>query len=68
MRGDYNTLEDYVRDGLRLAIGMGRKNALAGLWWGGGKGVIATDDPLSLTSAQRENLLESYGRFITSLR
>ena len=68
LRGDYDTLEDYVRDGLRLAIGMGRKNALAGLWWGGGKGVISADDPASLAPEQRESLLESYGRFITSLR
>ena len=33
-------LEDYLLDGMRLAIGMGRKSALAGLWWGGGKGAI----------------------------
>ena len=30
----YNSMEDYVRDGLRLSLGMTRKNALAGLWWG----------------------------------
>jgi len=33
----YNTMEDYLRDGLRLSLGMTRKNALAGLWWGGGR-------------------------------
>ena len=32
---DYPTVEDYLRDGMRLAKGMTRKNALAGLWWGG---------------------------------
>jgi leucine dehydrogenase len=37
----YDSVEDYLRDGLRLAKGMTRKNALAGLWWGGGKGVMA---------------------------
>ena len=37
----YDTIEDYFRDGLRLATGMTFKNALAGLWWGGEKGVIA---------------------------
>ncbi|GAB5356590.1 hypothetical protein AAMO2058_000302800 [Amorphochlora amoebiformis] len=37
----YNTVEEYIRDGMRLATGMGRKSALAGLWAGGGKGVIA---------------------------
>src|SRR5688572_2888426 len=33
----YSTVEDFLRDGLRLAKGMTLKNALAGLWWGGGK-------------------------------
>ena len=37
----YSTMEDYLRDGLRLSKGMTRKNALAGLWWGGSKGVIS---------------------------
>ena len=37
----YDTGEEYIRDGMRLAIGMGRKSALAGLWAGGAKGVIA---------------------------
>jgi glutamate dehydrogenase/leucine dehydrogenase len=34
-------MNDFLKDGLRLSEGMGRKNALAGLWWGGGKGGIA---------------------------
>ena len=37
----YDTVEGFLRDGLRLARGMTHKNALAGLWWGGGKGVMA---------------------------
>ncbi len=40
----YATVEDFLRDGLRLARGMTHKNALAGLWWGGGKGVMAAED------------------------
>jgi glutamate dehydrogenase/leucine dehydrogenase len=66
---EYAAMEDLVRDGLRLSRGMGRKNALAGLWWGGGKGVIARAagerhrDP-----AYRRTLYEDYGRFVTSLR
>ena len=32
---NYDNMEDYMRDGLRLAKGMTYKNALAGLWWGG---------------------------------
>ena len=37
----YDTILDYLCDGLRLSKGMTQKNALAGLWWGGGKGVMA---------------------------
>lgn len=65
----YATLEDYLCDGLRLARAMGRKNALAGLWWGGGKGVIARQpgekyrDPL-----YRKALYRDFGRFVSSLR
>jgi len=65
----YLRMEDYLRDGLRLAVGMTRKNALAGLWWGGGKGVMARrpdvdrDDPEVRAALYRE-----YGEFMTSLR
>jgi leucine dehydrogenase len=65
----YDTVEDYLRDGLRLAKGMTRKNALAGLWWGGGKGVMARTphvDPADLNT--RAYLYSEYGRFISSLR
>jgi glutamate dehydrogenase/leucine dehydrogenase len=63
---NYSTLSDFVNDGLRLSRGMGRKNALAGLWWGGGKGVIAR--PAALGAADRVRLFEDYGRFVSSLR
>jgi len=65
----YASVADFLSDGLRLSKGMGRKNALAGLWWGGGKGVIARapgqrhDDLV-----YRAQLFQDYGRFITSLR
>ncbi len=65
----YETVESYLRDGLRLARGMTHKNALAGLWWGGGKGVMArgtgrgSSDP-----AVRRRIYEEYGEFITSLQ
>ena len=39
--GPYGDLEHFLRDGLRLAVGMGRKCALADLWWAGGKAIIA---------------------------
>lgn len=48
---------------------MGRKSALAGLWWGGGKGVIArpgTDTHLD--PAYRQALFTEYGQFLTSLQ
>lgn len=65
---DYSTTSALVRDGLRLALGMGHKSALAGLWWGGGKGVIVRDpnrdhrDP-----ALRELIFRDYGEFVSSL-
>ncbi len=65
----YDTVEEYVRDGLRLAKGMTHKNALAGIWWGGGKGVMAQGigedeaDP-----SVRRRIYEEYGEFMTSLR
>jgi len=65
----YDTVEDYLRDGLRLARGMTHKNALAGLWWGGGKGVMArgtgTDEDVP---AVRRRIYEEYGELLTSLR
>jgi glutamate dehydrogenase/leucine dehydrogenase len=65
----YDTVEDYLRDGLRLARGMTHKNALAGLWWGGGKGVMAqgTGQDASDPSVRRR-VYEEYGTFMTSLR
>jgi glutamate dehydrogenase/leucine dehydrogenase len=65
----YASLGDLVSDGLRLSRGMGRKNALAGLHWGGGKGVIARKpgdrhrDPSYRTVLYRE-----FGAFVSSLR
>lgn len=65
----YNTMEDYFRDGLRLAMGMTHKNALAGLWWGGGKGVMTlTSDANKNNPVIREILYKEYGKFMTSLR
>lgn len=65
----YDTLEDWLRDGLRLAVGMTRKNALAGLWWGGGKGVIARDPRVDRDDrALRDDLYGSFGDLMTALR
>ena len=65
----YETVESYLRDGVRLARGMTHKNALAGLWWGGGKGVMARGTGLgSSDPAVRRRIYEEYGEFITSLQ
>jgi len=65
----YASVAAFLRDGLRLAMGMTRKNALAGLWWGGGKGLIARvpgEGHRDLTT--RATLYSEYARFVTSLR
>lgn len=64
----YPALDQFLSDGLRLAQGMGRKNALAGLWWGGGKGVIVRDpDAPYLDESFRSTLFREYGSFVSSL-
>jgi len=65
----YDTLEGFLRDGLRLSKGMTRKNALAGLWWGGGKGILAHNPSVDKKDpAVRESLFKNYGRFMTALK
>lgn len=75
----YPNLAELLTDGLRLSQGMTRKNALAGLAWGGGKGILpvtdeidrpdytrtpATDDDMT---PERRGLFGAYGRFIAGL-
>ena len=62
----YDRLAGFLSDGLRLARGMTHKNALAGLWWGGGKGVMAQGPGLQGDS--RGLAYAEYGAFISSLR
>lgn len=64
----YANVAELLRDGLRLAKGMTLKNALAGLWWGGGKGVMARGTGSSEDPAARRRIYEEYGEFITSLQ
>ena len=65
----YDTVEDYLRDGLRLAVGMTRKNALAGLWWGGGKGVMARNPAVDRDErGVRDALYREYGELMTAIR
>jgi glutamate dehydrogenase/leucine dehydrogenase len=65
----YDTVEEFLRDGLRLARGMTHKNALAGLWWGGGKGVMV-DEPGDGEGdrPRRRRIYEEYGDLLSSLR
>lgn len=65
----YENMEDYLRDGLRLAVGMTRKNALAGLWWGGGKGVMARNPAVDRDDRTvRDALYREYGELMTALK
>lgn len=64
----YQSLSDYLTDGIRLAVGMGRKNALSGLWWGGGKGVICRPDDAPFEDPTwRREVYRDYGDFVSSL-
>ncbi len=69
----YEGLADVLVDGLRLGRGMTRKNALAGLWWGGGKGIVAATEALRTPqylaegTPERLELFRAYGRFVASL-
>lgn len=65
----YERFGQMLNDGVRLSKGMTHKNALAGLWWGGGKGVISRPASGDVADpARRAALFEEYGRFISSLR
>ncbi|KAJ1336889.1 hypothetical protein BSLG_006649 [Batrachochytrium salamandrivorans] len=61
----------FFRDGLRLSKGMTHKNALAGIWWGGGKGVMARNTGSGLmpgeSAESRRIVYEEYGTFMSSL-
>ncbi|RMG98691.1 MAG: Glu/Leu/Phe/Val dehydrogenase [Deltaproteobacteria bacterium] len=66
---NYPTIGALVRDGLRLSRGMTRKNALAGLWWGGGKGIVArAPGDAHLDPGYRAEVYTDYAEFVTSLR
>ena len=65
----YGRLLDLVNDGLRLSQGMSQKCALAGLWWGGGKGIVARESDLDYTDdGIRRAVFRDYGLFISGLR
>jgi leucine dehydrogenase len=61
----YSSPAEALEDGLRLAGGMTRKLAVAGLPCGGGKAVLAV--PRLPEGDERRHLLERYGELIDSL-
>lgn len=64
----YATMHDFIFDGIRLSKGMTRKNALANLWWGGGKGIMVHNPEYDKSDPKmREAIYKDYGRFITSI-
>lgn len=62
----YPAPEEALRDAMRLAGGMTRKWAAAGLPFGGGKSVLAV--PRVLVGEAREALLRRFGRLVAELR
>lgn len=65
----YDSLEQFLRDGLRLSMGMTHKNSLAGLWWGGGKGVIARPPELDFRNkAVRKSIFQEYGEMMSAMQ
>jgi glutamate dehydrogenase/leucine dehydrogenase len=65
----YDRFIDFMYDGIRLSKGMTHKNALAGLWWGGGKGVISRPQQANFKDPTvRHTLFAEYGAFMSSLR
>lgn len=61
----YGRPSDGLADALRLAAGMTRKFAVAGVAFGGGKAVLAV--PELPTGAARRRLLHRYGDLVSSL-
>ncbi|CAI2180523.1 11126_t:CDS:10, partial [Funneliformis geosporum] len=68
----YESIEDWFRDGIRLSRAMTHKNALAEIWWGGGKGLIASNSGVAFEEGasplQRRLVFEEYGFFLSSLK
>ncbi len=62
---EYAAPAEALEDGLRLASGMTRKLAVAGLPCGGGKAVLAV--PQALDGDARRGILERYGDLIDAL-
>ncbi|MEQ1727517.1 MAG: Glu/Leu/Phe/Val dehydrogenase dimerization domain-containing protein, partial [Vicinamibacterales bacterium] len=67
----YESMAEVLSDSLRLSEGMTRKCALAGLWWGGGKSVIARTSNMTTAyeadGPHRQHLFSKFGEFVSQL-
>ncbi|XP_037554684.1 leucine dehydrogenase [Dermacentor silvarum] len=64
----YSSVEQLLRDGLRQSALLGVKAALAGVWLGGGKGIIPQPENRQHVQPEfRQALFFDYGDFLSSL-
>ncbi|CAL1286670.1 unnamed protein product [Larinioides sclopetarius] len=64
----FTSLQHYLVEGLRLSKRLGVKSALAGLWVGGGKGLIfEPKDRQHIQPEFRQKIFYDYGDFLSSL-
>lgn len=62
---DYKTMRDAFADGLKLSKAMTMKCALAGLWHGGGKGILVSNVVVDVPDRQKE--FQDFGTFVSDL-
>jgi glutamate dehydrogenase/leucine dehydrogenase len=63
----YESMNDLISDGLRLSQAMTMKNAVADIWWGGGKSIICPLNHREYSSEERTRLFQAFGLFVASL-
>ncbi|KAF8781629.1 Leucine dehydrogenase like protein [Argiope bruennichi] len=64
----FTSVQHYLIEGLRLSKRLGVKSALAGLWVGGGKGLIfEPKDRQHIQPEFRQKIFYDYGDFLSSL-
>ncbi len=63
----YDTVAALFQDGLRLAKGMADKNAVARLWWGGGKAIIYRKEVYDVSDELRHRIYDGFGTFMAQL-
>ncbi|KAL9656993.1 hypothetical protein ABK040_007081 [Willaertia magna] len=64
----YDYMSDFINQGLIQSEQISRKNALAGVHWGGGKGSIQTNADLDYSNIEvRKTVMNEFGSFVSSL-